>query len=204
MPRNPSHVLIAAAALVVAGCATSATPASEAAAMPTTTAALNMIPVTEWPLRFRSHSFGAWCYDTLECSVWYAGMEQGSEKPAPPSSKYGPDYLDHWSGSHGMILNFPPPAEVAWRSADGDVHQARIDIAQLFENELILHKVTREEMAEVPDGKYRHEPSILMEINGRTIRIYMRAHIPTKALQKPGNRYSDFRKDLMLVKTYNY
>lgn len=205
MPRKFPHVLIAA--LVLAGCATSATPATEAIAVSTdsTITALNMMPVKEWPLKFRSHSFGAWCYDTLECSVWYAGMEQGSsENPAPSSSKYGPGYLDHWSGSHSMILNFPPPAEVMWRSADGEVHRARIDIAQLFEDELILHKVTREEMADVPSGKYRHEPSILMEINDRTIRIYMRAHVPTKALRKPGNRYSDFRNDLILVKTYSY
>jgi hypothetical protein len=209
MPRNPSHVLIAAAALVVAGCATSATPASEAAAMPTdsTIAALNMMPVKEWPLRFRSHSFSVYCYDTYGCKVVYAGqlqLDEDDQKLQPSSAGYGPAYRRNWSGVYGMIWNFPAPAEVTWRSKDGQRHHAKIDIAELFKDELIRHEVSREDMADVPNGEFPNEPAVLMEVNNRVIRVYMRAHIPTKQLQKPGNRYSDFRNDLILIRTYNY
>ena len=103
-----------------------------------------------------------------------------------------------------MIRNFPPPAQVSWRSKDGEAHTTEIDIGELFADEIIRHNVEREEMADVPDGEFRRDPSILLEVNDHTIRIYMRAHIPTKALQKPGNRYSDFRNDLVLIKTYTF
>lgn len=209
MPRNPSHVLIAAAALVVAGCVTSATPATEAAAMPTdsTIAALNMMPVKEWPLKFRSHSFSVYCYDTYGCKVVYAGqlqLDEDDQGLQPSSASYGPAYQRNWSGSHIMIPNFPPPADVKWRSKDGQPHHARIDIAELFKDERIQHKVSRQDMADVPNGEFPNEPAVLMEVNDRVIRVYMRAHVPTKQLQKPGNRYSDFRNDLMLIRTYNY
>lgn len=208
MSKHSPHVLIAAA-LVLAGCATSSTPATEAAAMATdsTIAALNMMPVKEWPLRFRSHSFSVYCYDTYGCKVVYAGHRQLSEDDQelqPSSASYGPAYQRNWSGSHLMIQNFPAPAEVRWRSKDGELHEARIDIGELFKDQLIRHNVARDEMSDVPDGRFRNEPGILMEVNDRTIRVYMRVHISTKKLQSPGNRYSGFRNDLVLVRTYNY
>lgn len=205
MPGRSLHALTAAAVLALAACAHSApsvkeTPVSTDAASPS----VRRLPVKEWPLRFKRHSFGAYCYDTLTCSVWYANLEHGSEEPSPPASTYGPGYLDHLGGGHGMIRNFPPPAVVTWRSKDGQPHRAEIDIGEIFRDELIRHNVAREEMADLPDGIYRNEPSILLEVNDRTIRVWMRAHVPTKELQKPGNQYSDFRNDLILVRSYTY
>lgn len=103
-----------------------------------------------------------------------------------------------------MIRNFPPPAKVRWRSKDGEAHEAEIDIGALFADEVIRHHVPRDEMPELPDGKYRNEPSIILEVNDRTIRVWMRAHVPTRKLQELGNPYSDFRNDLILVETYTY
>lgn len=202
--KSPRALIIAATTLALAACATYATPATEDVMPAASTTLPVLMPVKEWPLRFRSHSFSAWCYDTMECSLWYAGLEYGGETPSPPSSKYGPGYLDHWSGTHLMIHNFPAPAEVRWRSKDGELHEARIDIGELFKDQLIRHNVARDEMSDVPDGRFTNQPGILMEINDRTIRVYMRAHISTKKLQKAGNRYSGFRNDLILVRTYNY
>jgi hypothetical protein len=206
MPGTPLHALVAATALTLASCAHPAPFAKEAAMQnaSTTSSAVNPMPVRQWPLRFKSHSFGAFCYDTLTCKIRYANLEHGSDKPSPPSSTYGPKYLDHLSGGHGMIRNFPSPARVSWRSKDGQSHEAEIDIGEIFQDELIRHNVSREEMADVPDGEYQNEPSIILEVNDRTIRVWMRAHIPTKELQKPGNPYSDFRNDLILAKAYTY
>ncbi|MGF6710430.1 hypothetical protein QFZ41_001394 [Luteibacter sp. W1I16] len=165
-------------------------------------AEMNYRPV-KWPLKFKRHNFGARCYDTQYCSIWYGGMESGDERPSVPSSTYGTGYLDNWNG--GMSFdNFPPPAEVTWRAKDGTEHHAEIDIGAIFRDQLTLHNVPREEIREVPDGVLHTHPSILLEVNDRTIRIYMRAGIPTRHLQIPGNPYSDVRYDLIRVKTYNY
>ena len=103
-----------------------------------------------------------------------------------------------------MIRNFPAPAKVSWRSKDGQAHEAEIDFGEIFKDERVRHNVPREEVADMLDGEYRHEPSIILEINDRTIRVYMKAFIPTRQLQIPGNPISDARADVVLVETYTY
>lgn len=171
------------------------------------TSSVPIEPVKQWPLRFKEHSFSVFTYDTYGCRVIYAGqlqIKQDPNKLKRSSASYGPEWQKNWSGVLGGIRNFPPPLEVSWRSKDGQPHEARIDFGEIFKDEVILHNVPREEMADVPYGKYQFDPAILLEVNDRTIRVYMRAHIPTKHLQKPGNVYSDFRDDLILVRTYTY
>ena len=172
------------------------------------TASVRMMPARQWPLRFDTHRFGAHCYDTYGCKVVYAGLEQRGDDPdelRPSSSGYGPDYQRNWSGTHAMIRNFPRPARVTWKSKDGQPHEAEIDIGELFKDELIRHNVPREEMADLPDGEYASEPAILLEVNDRTVRVYMRAMIfLKKRVEIAGEMRADFRNDLVLVKTYTY
>lgn len=196
-----------AMALALGACASHAPATPQPARPAVKLVQLTMLPAKAWPLKFRRHGFSAFCYSTYGCTVRYAGMQQCADAPdvlQPSSASYGPDYRRNWSGSHGMIDNFPPPADVDWRSADGQAHYASIDIGALFQDQVVRHNVSREEMADLVDGEYRHQPSIILEVNDRTIRVYMRAHVPTKALQIPGNRYSDFRNDLILVHTSTY
>lgn len=157
-----------------------------------------------WPLRFDRHNFAARCYDTLSCEIVYDGVRHGSEKPTRPAASYGADYLKNWNGGHGGIRNFPPPAEVVWTSKDGSVHEAVVDIGEIFADQLVRHYVPREEIAEVPNGQISVNPAILLEVNDRTIRVYMKAFIPTRHLQTPGNPLSAVRRDLVLVRTYTY
>ncbi len=206
--------LAAAASLGLAACSHSSTAAKApnqppAVAVPRSEETyaemrtrLNLQPV-EWPLKFKQHNFGARCYDTLACQVWYAGFDHGDRDPTPPSSAYGPGYLDNWNGSISFD-NFPSPAEVTWQTRDGGEHRAEIDIGEIFKDELIRHNVPREDIPELPIGKLGTAANILLEVNDRTIRVYMRAMIPTRHLQIPGNQYSDFRDDLILVKTATY
>jgi hypothetical protein len=187
-------------AILFAGCqfAMNTSPSTPDATNPT-----NRAPV-EWPLRFKRHNFGARCYDTLECKVLYDNFDHGADKPTPSSAERGPDYLKGWNGSYGGIDNFPDPAKVIWRSKDGVPHESEIDIGEIFKDELIRHHVPREEMANLPDGKYDDDPSVLLEVNDRTIRVYMSAFVSTKREQIPGNKYSNFRDDVILVETYTY
>jgi hypothetical protein len=159
---------------------------------------------TKWPLKFTEHKFRLVCYSTQACEVWYAGVWSGRRKPQPPSSDYGPNYLDHILGGHTGITNFPGPAELAWRSMDGEEHEARIDIGEIFRDRVIRHNVPRDEVSEQPNGDTGDNPQIMLEVNDRTVRVYMRAFISTKHFRTPGNPYSDYRADLILVKTYHY
>lgn len=207
MPAPSLRALTAATGLALAACASS-TPSAREPAMPTsanTMSSSRSMPVKQWPLKFKSHSFGAFCYDTLMCRIQYANVEHGSEEPSTPSATYGPGYLDHLGGGHIAIRNFPPPAQVSWVSKDGQAHTAEIDIGELFADEVIRHNVKREEMSDVPYGEYRNDPYILLEVNDRTIRVYMRAMIfLKKRVEVAGQLRGEFRNELILVKTYTF
>ena len=160
--------------------------------------------VADWPLKFVRHSFGAYCYDTIGCKVLYAGFSHGARdehQVSPPASSYGPDYRERWKAGHLALPNFPPPAVVTWRSKDGTAHRAEVDIGEIFKDQRILHDVPRNEIAE---GVSINNPGIVLEVNDQTINVYMRAFIPTKELQIPGNRHSGHRNDLVLAWTRTY
>ena len=120
-------------------------------------------------------------------------------KNRPPSASRGPDYLKGWSGGYLGVDNFPKPAEVIWRSKDGVAREAEIDIGEIFKDELIRHHVPREEMADLPDGKYESNPSILLEVNDRTITsVYERTYPPQEEVEIAGHMRNDCRDDVIL------
>ncbi|WP_243412219.1 hypothetical protein [Cognatiluteimonas telluris] len=156
----------------------------------------------EFPLRFNDHDFDALCYNTIGCRVSYAGTIEVNEPPdvvsPPPLSA---DYRKHWGfASHVGIRNFPPPAFVEWKSLDGVPHEAHIDIGAIFKDELVLHHVPLDEIpkrtAATPGG-----PGIFLEVNDRTISVYMQSTIALKDLP---TRRSAFVNELNLAWTHTY
>jgi hypothetical protein len=210
--RLHDPVLAAAlAAIAVTGChspMTSAFPPSPAGseAVPP-----NMVPppghgpytgtVADWPLWFVRHNFGAHCFDTRSCEVLYNHFPHGSDDPSPSVASYERPLDKLLPASFLSIANFPPPAVVTWRSKDGTPLRTEIDIGEIFNDRLIRHNVARED---IPEGIGIHNPDIVLEVNDRTINVYMRAFIPTKELQVPGNKHSDFRNDLIEVYSRTY
>jgi hypothetical protein len=106
-------------------------------------------PTHEVPLRFIQHNFAAHCYNAIGCRVGYNGRYQIDNAPDEVSPPPAPDW-DHvtWGGGEGPIRNFPPPAEVTWKSLDGVAHHAKVDMAAIFKEGLIWHNVPKADMAE--------------------------------------------------------
>jgi len=156
----------------------------------------------EWPLKFRAHYFGAHCFDTQHCEILYRGFPHGADGgPSPSVASYGCPLEKLLSAGRGPIPNFPPPAKVTWRSKDGTSHEAEIDIGEIFKDQLIRHNVARADATHnATDGM----PGIILEVNDRTINVYMRATIWTKDEQIPGNKYSHSREDLIKVFSRTY
>lgn len=171
-----------------------------------------------WPLRFHMHSFDAWCMNTLASSVIYNRFQFGSRKYGvfgePIDSASGPppeDWKELWKGRVAIFAEsgktFPGPVEVEWVSTDGMSHEASIDLDAIFSERLVLHGLTRDEVRKPWLESASVEPvvpDILMEVNDRAIRVYMRALIVTEAEQEPGNPRSCLRSDLMLAWERNY
>jgi hypothetical protein len=160
--------------------------------------------VADWPLKFVSHSFGARCYATYGCTVDYNGFRHVSDPEdqlRPALEEVHPDALKNASVGYVGVRNFPAPAQVRWRSKDGAKYEAEVDIGKIFQDQLIVHEVARDEVAE---GVSIWDPGILLVVEDRTIRVYMRAFIPTKTPQIPGNLHSSHRADWVIAWSKQY
>lgn len=164
----------------------------------------NSIPV----LRFVKHNFSPNCFDTYDCKIFYADRTQWFEDD--PNEKrlsfeeYGGEaFLAKSGGSHIGIRNFPPPAKVSWRSKDGTPLTAEIDIAEIFSKQEVLHKVKLGDLYYPPE-ETDVQPTIMLVVNDRNIKVYMRAFISTRSAQIPGNKYSYARNDLMLAYSQDF
>jgi len=149
------------------------------------------------PLTFKRHNFGAFCYSTYGCHVTYNGFTHVSEPDdvlQPSSTSLGEKYPANLDASYLSIGNFPEPASVAWKSKDGVEHSAFVDIASIFWDRYVLHHVPKRDV-----GGDIGDPGIILEVNDRTINVYMKVFVPTREPQVPGNKHSYFRDDLILA-----
>jgi hypothetical protein len=156
-----------------------------------------------FPLTFKVHNFEAYCYNTVRCRVIYNNFNftLGGEAESPSGPPPSPDYKKNWNASYVGIRNFPPPADVRWTSLDGTIHEARIDIGEIFKDERVLHNVPESDYAQ---GTFDGSADIFLEVNDRTINVYMEAFVATKNEQIPGNKYSYGRTDLILAWSHTY
>jgi hypothetical protein len=157
-----------------------------------------------WPLKFKKHSFQAYWYNTLKCEIIYDNFNftqfRGNAPAGPPPM---PNYKDFWDAGYLGVHNFPPPAQVNWVSLDGSSHSASIDFAAIFKDELVLHHVPEAEVADIYP-EIGPDPGIILEVNDRTISVYMKVMIATKTLREPGNKNSDYRDDLIPAWSHIY
>ncbi|MCT8287765.1 hypothetical protein NYQ43_19280, partial [Xanthomonas translucens pv. translucens] len=78
-------------------------------------------------------------------------------------------------------------------------------LEKVFPGHLILHRVPKEEVFEYWAEKKRKIAEILLEVNDRTINVYMRAWILTNRLQSPDDpNLKVSRDDLILAWTKTY
>ena len=208
MNRNNSWTIAGSALVIIAttGCHATMAPSNSSGSSSALPEGHYTNVGAEWPLKFRAHYFSVSTYSTYDWQVEYGGRLRANDPEnelQSSSESLGSRYPDNMTGRMGPIANFPPPAKVAWRSQDGAQHHAEIDIGEIFSDGLIRHRLRRDEISEQGAGPGAL-PGIILEVNDRTINVYMRAHISTKDLQEPGNRYSDFRNDLIKVFSRTY
>jgi hypothetical protein len=203
--KRPSPAALPAAfvslSLALAGCHAAmsthdAPPASSA--KPGQTNAIN-----HWPLVFNAHWFGTSCYSTYGCRVEYANFthrDDPDDQLRRSSASVGPGYPANLRGGWGPVPNFPPPVVVDWCSADGTRLHAEIDIGEIFKDQLVRHNVPREDAGPT----YNPQPQIILEVNDRTINVYMRAMIYLKKPRFPDRPLSDYQDDLIKAFSHTY
>jgi hypothetical protein len=191
---------VAAAEPSTLGASSAQEPAMDIITLPDGT----RVRANPWPLKFEKYSFDARCYNTLRCSIIYNNDQHSLHVEEPSGQPRSPDWKSTWSGSYNPYdnRNFAPPASIGWVSLDGTRHRAEVDFAEIFKDRLIRHDVPREE---IPEGwAHRLRAEVLLEVNDRSINVYMKVRIAMKTPQKPDNPYSYGRTCLTLVWSKNY
>lgn len=209
-PRFPPHSRCSAVAFAIAALAQMISGCHPAMTSPASHSAIAASPVdrpytgtvADWPLFFKRHLFGAFCFDTRGCEVVYDDRDHGTAEETPSVSSLPPErYNALMLARYGDLPNFASPAKLRWRSKDGSEHAAEVDLAQIFADGLIRHQVAREDIAEGVSMGFTH---VLLEVNDRTVNVYTRTMIPTRREQVPGNPNSFFRDDLIKVYSRTY
>lgn len=171
-----------------------------------------------WPIRFHEHTFSTGRFNTLTCSFLYNNYQFGTQKRdwtgqifERPSGPPPEDRSVLWNSGHIIVpkrgRTFPGPVELAWTSLDNTRLQASVDLDALFKNRLVLHNVSREEVREAWLKTLSIQPvtpKILVELNDRTVSVYMRAMIVTEKERVPGAPFTQARIDPVLAWTHTF
>ena len=155
--------------------------------------------LVDGPFRFWRHSLGVYCFRTWGCSVQYGAetvWEEPSDERQRPLEERPPGMRNRMRGTQGSFRNFEGPLVANWRDDKKHPHRLELDLAKILADGLIRPNVPNDEIA--PQYSVG-APSIVVEINDRTVRLYMRALIPLKKPRDPNNRLTDSVDDLVLV-----
>lgn len=155
-----------------------------------------------FPLKFKRHNFGSYCFNTIGCKVlynnFYDSLDEENEVSPPPL----PNYPNNLNADTGPIENFPPPAIVTWRSLDGVPHEAKIDIGAIFKDQRILHHVPEDQ---IPTETAAFDGAdIVLVVNDRTISVYMKTTIALKKPRDPSNPLSNSVHEMNLAYIHTY
>jgi len=144
---------------------------------------------------FYDHSFGASCFDTLRCRVLYENAYiVNSGSPSGPFTERDRDNLDASWGN----LEFPTVVRVSWTSKDGTNHDEKINLGEIFHSRLVRYPADLD-VNDVKTSVPPSAPHIILVVEDRAIRIYMRAWIPLLRPRFPGRVHSDFRHDPVIA-----
>lgn len=196
---RPLAVAIVAAIFSITGCQGMATTSQDS---PTSGSSKVDNTVADWPLKFVQHNFGARCFSTYECTVTYNRLTStpGREHELRPSlSEMHPDALKNAMTGQIGIMNFPPPAQVRWRSKDGTQLETSVDIGEIFKDQVVLHNVPRDQVSANPGVV-----DVLLVVNDRTINVYMRAFVSAHVEQVVDGRRGHSRRELILAWSRTY
>jgi hypothetical protein len=149
---------------------------------------------------FSGHNFDAACYDTLRCRVLYDHayvVNQGS--PRGSFTERDRDNL----GGHWIILEPPGVARVTWTSKDGVDHDETIDLGEMFRSRLALYasdlNVNDVNLSVPPSA-----PDIILVVENRSIRVYMKAWVSLLYPSDPNNKLSNFRTDPIVAYSHEF
>lgn len=130
-------------------------------------------------LRFTEHNFALFCYDCSNVHVVYGRRahdlwDEGKAAPARTAA----DARRYPNAKFGTYRAFETPLDARWSALDGTPLSCQVDLDAVFPERIVPHTVD-------PRRIYRpmpisgRQPTILVEIDDRTLSVYIDATIQT-------------------------
>ena len=124
------------------------------------------------PLTFKKHGFAVNCYSARDVQVIYGYIANSSYSCGAGKiarAKRVEDEKRYWGGTGG-IPAFTGPAKIHWYSKDGAEHAYQLSLDEVFKGKKILHT---EDPTRIAQYNPPTEPIIIVEVNDRTLNVYM-------------------------------
>ena len=149
---------------------------------------------------FYDHSFNARCFDTLRCRVLYGNAYiVNSGSPTGPFTERDRRNLRGGWGN----LEFPSVARVTWTSKDGTNHDEKIDLGAIFHSGLVRYAPDLD-VNDVHISVPPSAPDIILVVEDRSIRVYMKAWIWLLHPTDPTNKFTNVRTDVVVAYSHTF
>lgn len=123
-------------------------------------------------LKFKTHDLNIQCYSASNMKLEYAGNEFHLFEGKVSKEKTPADENRYPNGKSGSYNAFAGPVNLKWRSRDGSQHATTINLDEIFKDRKVLHKEDPSKIY-MPMPITGNEPTIIIEINDRTVNVYM-------------------------------
>ncbi|MCB4359296.1 hypothetical protein [Quatrionicoccus australiensis] len=159
-------------------------------------------------LRFREHAIDVTLFSATQMEVIYGrrlvyrSVFPGSRPEVMREKTQDDERRDLTGGGMLGLRAFEGPLEVKWRSRDGVPHEAVLNLEEIFTDRVVLHQ---EDPARIDPSlpMQTSGPTIVIEVNNRTLSLYMQVHIYLRSLDANARTREDrFNHTLAYSKTF--
>ena len=129
-------------------------------------------------LTFKTHDLSIDIYDASDLNLIYSRSQHNLSKGKIARKKTHDDENKFPNFKSGSYFAFPGPVELNWRSSDGETHSFLLDLDKIFKDRKVLH-TEDQKLIYKPKPITGGEPTIIIEVNNRTLNVYMFATVQT-------------------------
>ncbi len=126
----------------------------------------------EGELKFTTHDLNIQAYSISDVNLVYAGSPHELSAGQLTRAKTVEDETRYPGGKSGSYQAFAGPVQIDWRSKDGTQIKYALDLDAVFKDRKILHTEDVSKLYK-PEPVYGGEPTIIIELNDRTLNVYM-------------------------------
>lgn len=123
-------------------------------------------------LTFNKHTLSINIYSVSDVNIVYAGSPHRLSAGKLMRAKTAADEKRFPGFGSGTYITFAGPVDIAWKSQDGTDHSYALDLDEVFKDRKVLHTEDEARFYK-PEPVYGSAPTIIIELNDRTLNVYM-------------------------------